>query len=103
MPTKYLWSPRAIFSWNLPHSAAVPAGTTSPSIHAINTSVLSKRSLSPLAISREPANFFLPSTPLMAVFSTGLYKLISGKALRNLCAHSVFRSKSPYVKIGPAR
>ena len=67
----------------------------SPSIHAIRTSVLSNRVLSPSATSFEPANFFLPSVPLISVFSIGEYRSTPGTAARIFAAHSVLRSTSP--------
>jgi hypothetical protein len=40
-------------------------------MQAMSISVLSNLILSPFAISYEPPNFFLPSTPFISVFSTG--------------------------------
>ena len=79
----------------MPISQDVPDGITSPSIQAINTSVLSKRELSPSSINCEPANFFLPSTPLISVFSIGEYKSTLGMASLIFFAHSRFLNSSP--------
>lgn len=79
----------------MPISHEVPDGITSPSIQAISISVLSNLLLSPSSINCEPANFFLPSTPLMSVFSIGEYRSTPGMASLIFFAHSRFLNSSP--------
>jgi hypothetical protein len=64
-------------------------------MQAIKISVLSSLSLSAFSISFEPANFFLPSTPFIAVFSMGEYKSTPEIASLIFYAQRVFLKKSP--------
>ena len=82
IPTISFLSPLRIFSLKIPISEHVPLGSTSPSMQAISTSVLSSLWQSASAISLLPANLRLPSTPLISVFSSGSYKLQFGNAYR---------------------